>query len=60
MDLDMCEGLNCPLKNRCYRYTAPKDYKYQSYMIGSPFRKEKGKIVCDLFIKDKRKLKNKK
>ena len=53
-DLDMCEGLNCPLRNKCYRYTAPKAYKYQNYMIGSPFRKENDNTVCDLFIKDRR------
>jgi len=57
IDLDMCEGFGCPLKYKCYRYTALKSYKYQSYMIEVPFRREKGKTVCDLFIKNKRKKK---
>ena len=53
----MCEGLGCPKKERCYRYTAPKSEYWQSYISNPPFRKENGKTVCDLFWKDKRKTK---
>jgi hypothetical protein len=53
--IEMCDGTNCPVKDKCYRFTAPKSYKYQDFMIEVPFRKEKGKTVCDLFVRDKRK-----
>lgn len=54
-DISMCEGTNCSVKDKCCRFTAHKSYKYQDYMIEVPFRKEKGKTVCDLFVRDRRK-----
>lgn len=34
-DLTMCRGGECPLKNRCYRYTASPD-EHQSYFVEIP------------------------
>jgi hypothetical protein len=53
-DITCCEGTNCPLKEKCYRFTAPKSELYQSYLMKEPFREEKGKTVCDLFWLDRR------
>lgn len=36
-DLTMCRGGECPLKNRCYRFTASPD-EYQSYFAEIPGR----------------------
>lgn len=30
-DISMCEGLHCPIKNKCYRFTATPNEPYQSY-----------------------------
>lgn len=37
-DITMCSGDNCPLKETCYRYLAPKS-EYQSYFIDAPVTK---------------------
>lgn len=41
-DITMCNGDNCPVKKKCYRYTA-KPSEYQSYFIEAPFKDGK----CD-------------
>lgn len=60
-DISKCKGVRgkeeCPLKDKCYRYTALASEHYQSYIYHTPFREERGKIVCDLFWKDRRKTK---
>jgi hypothetical protein len=35
-DISKCSGLNCPLKEDCYRYTAPKS-EWQSYLTDVPY-----------------------
>lgn len=37
-DITMCEGTNCPLKDRCYRHTAPENPYRQSYFMGVPVK----------------------
>lgn len=38
MDGTKCSGLNCPLKEKCYRFTAtPNEYR-QSYLTEVPFK----------------------
>ena len=48
-DISMCKEEKCPLKEKCYRYTAKPD-EYQSYLVD---KKDIGKN-CDLFweVKD--------
>lgn len=41
-DITMCNGDNCPVKKKCYRYTA-KPSEYQSYFVESPIKDGK----CD-------------
>lgn len=36
-DITMCLGTNCPLKEKCYRFTA-KASEYQSYFMKPPFK----------------------
>ena len=45
MDITMCKGTDCPLKENCYRFTAKSDDVYQSYFVDSPIKDGK----CDMF-----------
>ena len=41
----MCEGNDCPLKEKCYRFTAiPNEYR-QAYFVEPPYIGED----CDMF-----------
>lgn len=39
-DITMCEGLMCPRKEQCYRYTAPKNEHRQAYFFQMPLEKD--------------------
>jgi hypothetical protein len=45
-DITMCEGTNCPHKEKCHRFTAPQNEYYQAYFAKPPI-KEDG--TCDFF-----------
>jgi hypothetical protein len=48
-DITKCNGGDCPLKQECYRHTAP-DSKHQSYFVLHPFSTNKdGRVACDMF-----------
>ena len=47
-DMTKCEGGECPIKNKCYRYTSSSSM-YQSYFMEIPYDFEKGK--CELILK---------
>ncbi len=36
-DITMCEGDHCPVKDNCYRYTAPVNEYMQSYFVVTPW-----------------------
>ena len=36
-DITKCTGEGCPLKETCYRFTAPTDM-YQSFFVGVPVK----------------------
>jgi len=36
-DISMCQGDECPLKEKCYRYLA-KPNEYQSYFVTPPYK----------------------
>jgi len=46
-DIEMCEGVNCPLKEKCYRYLAPVNEYWQAYSTESPYDIETGE--CESF-----------
>lgn len=48
-DITKCEGGECPIKNKCYRYTSPSSM-YQSFM-GTPYNFEKKE--CEFLLKRK-------
>jgi len=43
----MCRDLECPMRQRCYRYTATPNIPYQWY---NNFNKKEYDIKCDHFI----------
>ena len=45
MDITMCKGTDCPIKESCYRFTATKNEILQSYFVKPPFKDGK----CDMF-----------
>jgi hypothetical protein len=45
-DITMCEGTNCPHKEKCHRFTAPINEYAQAYFEKPPI-KEDG--TCDFF-----------
>ena len=36
-DITMCEGRDCPAKDRCYRHTATPDKYWQSWFSDPPY-----------------------
>ena len=40
-DITMCKSIFCPLKTKCYRYTATPSEYWQSYFMDSPYSEEK-------------------
>ena len=51
-DITMCTGKDCPLKESCYRFTAPKSLVWQSYFTEPPIIKGE-EIDCDYYWKIK-------
>ena len=49
-DITMCKGTNCPLKEKCYRYTAKPNKYWQSWFYEAPVKNGK----CDHFWEDKK------
>ena len=48
-DITCCPGTNCPVKEKCYRFTAPKSQYGQSYFFEAPGKTEDGKFTCEMF-----------
>ena len=54
-DISKCDDNLCPVKDRCYRWTAKANPHWQSYIR----TQHKGKHGCDYYWEnDKRKYKN--
>jgi hypothetical protein len=49
-DITMCEGRNCPLKEKCYRHTAFENPFRQSYFSTEPYDDKKEN--CEYFWED--------
>lgn len=56
-DLSKCNGRNCRVKKECYRFTAPVNEFWQSWIEppNKDFYNGDDKIeICELFIRDKK------
>lgn len=49
-DITMCQGGDCPIKETCYRYTAPVSDFRQSWFCEYPFKDGE----CDMFWNNKK------
>jgi hypothetical protein len=47
-DISMCDGAQCPIKQECYRYTAPKNEYRQAFFTYVPY--DHARIGCEYFI----------
>ena len=52
-DITVCSGTNCPVKEQCYRFTAPKNEMWQSYFMEIPGKIEDNKFTCDMYWGEK-------
>ena len=48
-DITCCPGTDCPVKEKCYRFTAPKSEFMQSYFFEAPGKTEDDKFTCDMY-----------
>lgn len=44
-DITKCNGIDCPLKESCYRFTSIES-KYQSYFMQTPLKDGE----CDMYL----------
>lgn len=51
-DITMCEGKDCPLKEKCRRFTDTPTPKRQSWFTISPWKENNGVIKCEFFWGD--------
>lgn len=52
-DITMCAGIDCPLKNTCYRFLCKPDQYWQSYFADVPYDAQKKE--CDHYWEYKQK-----
>jgi hypothetical protein len=49
-DITKCKGINCPVKDNCYRYTARDSGLYQSWFVDDNVGKMvDNKFSCDVY-----------
>jgi hypothetical protein len=51
-DITMCKGTDCPIKEKCYRFTAKADDLYQSYFTEPPIKDGKCEMYWGEFQKE--------
>ena len=49
----MCKGQDCPIKDECYRHTAPESDMRQSWFMESPCNTKNGIFTCDMYWGEK-------
>jgi len=48
-DITMCSGVNCPVKEKCYRFTANKCEYGQSFFFSPPLKTIYNTLICEMF-----------
>ena len=49
-DITKCKGIDCPIKDSCYRYTAEDSGKWQSWFVDDNVGKlVDNKFSCDVY-----------
>lgn len=49
MDGTKCSGKDCPVKEKCYRFTARANAYRQSYFFQPPFKEVDGVFTCKMY-----------
>ena len=50
MDIQMCSGEGCPIRQQCGRFNSVKDLTRQSFFVKPPFVIDNGKFTCDYYM----------
>lgn len=53
-DISMCINEDCPLKQTCYRYTAPPNEFWQPYINFKYVTDDKGMVTCEGYWDNKK------
>lgn len=48
-DISMCPGTGCPVKEKCYRFTATASEFMQSYFFEPPFEIVDNAFTCEMY-----------
>ena len=48
-DISKCSGEDCPIKEKCYRFTAPTSEFMQSYFFKPPLEIKDGVFTCEMY-----------
>ena len=51
MDITKCQAKDCPVKDKCYRFTSPASGR-QSYFLDKPYEIKDGKFTCEAYWGD--------
>ena len=51
-NITKCTNKDCPVKTKCYRYTADANELWQSYFMDTPSKIVNGKFTCDMYWGD--------
>jgi hypothetical protein len=51
-DITMCYGFECPLKEKCKRFTSKPSNVWQAYFLSPPYTITDDKFKCDMFWGD--------
>ena len=51
-DISKCSGEDCPIKEKCYRFTAPTSEFMQSYFFKPPLEIKDGAFTCEMYWGD--------
>lgn len=51
-DITMCYGFECPVKEKCKRFTSKPDKEWQAYFLSPPYTITDNVFKCDMFWGD--------
>jgi hypothetical protein len=51
-DITMCYGFECPVKEKCKRFTSKPDEHWQAYFLDPPYNITDNVFKCDMFWGD--------
>lgn len=51
-DITLCHGFECPVKEKCKRFSAKPDEHWQAYFLDPPYDKTDTSFKCDFYWGD--------